>query len=153
MQYRKTTTAAVGSRGSGLRSRPSGDGLRPPSYHKPARATAKVRIFCENGRVAGVFDKGSGTFTKRLRPEHLLKHPPGIANDVSVLRQLAALNCETMRVVLVETGEVLKAQFSAFAEHGEYLNRNHGPQVVLRRSYWRNAAEDAAQPALFSEGF
>jgi|YNPMSStandDraft_2_1061718.scaffolds.fasta_scaffold07058_2 hypothetical protein len=127
--------------------RPSGPAS---SYHLPAalsiRASDGLRTF-----YAGVFDPDSRTFFKRLKPNHILRFPPAIALQTSVVEELQRLGCERIEVQMPD-GDVLSVPFALFTRRARTLNRGFGAQLALPIALWHNRRMEAAQLSLFAGG-
>lgn len=112
----------------------------------PQSADESTVLWTTSGKVAGCFNPATRTFVKHCRHEHVLRRPPAIAYDVSVVAELNRLGCQSLRVVL-EDGTVLTAPFTALLDCGFELDRGHGRQLALQLRYWaRQNPEQSTLP-------
>lgn len=113
-----------------------------PFYPQTAAKSTILRT--NSGKIAGIFNPRTGTFAKRCRHEHVLRQPPAIAYDKTVVAELKRLGCQTLRVTL-EDGAVLTTSLRTLIEHGFELDRGHGRQIALPLQRWtrRNPAQFA----------
>ena len=98
--------------------------------------------------VAG-FLREDGVFCKRVAEKHILRKPPAIAIQASVVQQLESIGCRELHSLL-EDGTVLVVSLSEFGRKAFPLNRGFGPQLALELRYWRKP--DERQLGLFCEG-
>lgn len=114
----------------------------------PQNAGKSIRLRTANGKIAGTFNPRTGTFAKTCRHEHVLRKPPAIAYDKTVVVELKRLGCTTLRV-LMDDGGVLTASFQTLLECGFELDRGHGRQIALPLQRWTR--QNPAQFALAFE--
>ena len=124
--------------------------VRDEVYHPRAplsiRATDGLRTF-----TAGVYDPDSRTFSKRLKPGHVLRRPPAIALQVSVVEELQRLGCERIEALMPD-GDVLSVPFALFTLKAQALDRGFGAQLALPLVFWKSRRREAAQLSLFAGG-
>jgi hypothetical protein len=71
--------------------------------------------------------------------KHMLIYPPGWATDTDHLELLEKFAGVLPAIVELRTttGQVWRTTLDHFKEHGVYINRGHGPQLVLPEKWWR----------------
>jgi hypothetical protein len=106
------------------------------AYYPVVSRKSSAPIYTVGGKVAGVYDTEACVFRKRCRNEHLLRRPPAVCVDESVLEELVRLGCRVIEVELVEQNRRLRASIDAFYTHGFRFNRGYGEQVGLPLRYW-----------------
>jgi len=90
---------------------------------------------------AGDYDKAAGVLVKRLEWNHILRRPPAIAVQASVLDELERLGAKGV-VTIMPNGRRLFASLSEFRLHGIVICRGYGEQIALPLKYWREAEEE-----------
>jgi hypothetical protein len=88
--------------------------------------------------MAGDYDAAAGVLVKRLEWRHILRRPPAIAVQASVLEELERLGAKGV-VTIMPNGRRLFAPLSEFRLHGIVICRGYGEQVALPLKYWREA--------------
>jgi hypothetical protein len=103
------------------------------------------KIFC-SGKVIGTFD---GTvFTKKVsRSKHLFRNLDAWGNDEGILLDLLTHGCQSVRLVVRETGQILEASLQTIFSRGVKKDLGWGPQLFLPEKFW--SITDAAQGRLF----
>lgn len=84
--------------------------------------------------------------------KHILRTPPAIAFDKSVLEQAERLGVEYHVVKDRESGRVRCAEHSKFMKHGFPVARWSTPQFALPLGFWHEGAEPP-QTSLFDDGW
>lgn len=74
-----------------------------------------------------------GVFWRRVRTEHVLRHPPAIALHVELLDALAGAGVEAVAYQL-DDGAILTAPLAVYALRGFDVNRGFGAQRAVRLS-------------------
>jgi len=111
--------------------------------HQPR--TARRPFYLRDGRLAGWL-VGLRFIKVTVKPEHVLRHPPGIAVDEGVLTELANVGCEEV-VAPMADGRRLSAPLRAFREHGFAVDRGFGRQIALPLAAWTDLQQAKLQPA------
>ena len=74
---------------------------------------------------------------KGIRPEHILRKPPGaIAFAETVLQEAARLGVKSIKVTDTATGTVYRCTFADFDRYRVIVNRGFGRQWALERGRW-----------------
>jgi hypothetical protein len=94
--------------------------------------------------AAGDYDADIGVLVKRLEWRHILRRPPAIAVQASVLSELEHLGAKGV-LAIMPNGRRLFAPLSEFRLHGIVICRGYGEQVALPLKYWREAEEEKSR--------
>jgi hypothetical protein len=94
--------------------------------------------------MAGDYDAAAGVLVKRLEWRHILRRPPAIAVQASVLEELEGLGAKGV-VAIMPNGRRLFAPLSEFRLHGIVICRGYGEQVALPLKYWYEAEEERSR--------
>jgi hypothetical protein len=92
--------------------------------------------------AAGDYDEAAGVLVKRLEWRHILRRPPAIAVQASVLSELEHLGAKGV-LVIMPNGKRLFAPLSEFRLHGIVIDRGYGRQVALPLKRWREQPAEA----------
>ena len=95
------------------------------------------RWFC-----AGNYDPESRVLVKQLAWQHLLRRPPAIAVQASVLEELECLSARGVLTIL-PNGRRLFATLEDFRGHGIVIDRGFGEQVALPLKRWKEQPAEA----------
>ncbi|MEN6371755.1 MAG: hypothetical protein ABFD64_07045 [Armatimonadota bacterium] len=117
-------------------------------YRKPTDKSTGIVIYADDGRrkvKVGIL-MPDRVLVKTVKHEHILRNPPSIALQTSVLYQLNGLNCHTIRAELPDN-VVLTAPLERFFKRGKPIDRGYGRQTALLMADWDNA--DTTQRSLF----
>jgi hypothetical protein len=85
---------------------------------------------------------------KRIKPSHVLRTPPAIAIQQSVVDELKSRGCRRIRVEIIG-GNTLTVDFPPFLRKSFQFDRGFGPQRALALDCWDHA--DSVQSSLFEE--
>lgn len=86
-----------------------------------------------NSKTIGVIH--NDTFRKDINEQkHLLRNPPAIAYDASVIRGLKSMG--VTRLLVVGQGRFFESTVEMLDTHGIRINRGHGEQIALPLSRW-----------------
>jgi hypothetical protein len=105
----------------------------------------KLEVVQYDGRrwfCAGNYDPESRVLVKQLAWQHLLRRPPAIAVQASVLNELESLNALGV-VTIMPNGRRLFATLEDFRRYGIAINRGFGEQVALPLKRWREQPAEA----------
>lgn len=95
----------------------------------------KENIWLEGIVVGWVED---GVFYKRLQPEHFLRIPPAISNNVSVLKD--AMDAKAIYVCIIDEARNREwwATIDLIWKKGspEFERKGYGRQIYLKLQYW-----------------
>lgn len=69
--------------------------------------------------------------------KHILRRPPAIAFDVSVLNDARKLGAKNVIVLDRETGDVYRTEMDDIFFRGIKLNRGFGEQLALTLNQWK----------------
>lgn len=112
-----------------------GSAARSSGFDSTPGALA-CQLMTNGGRSAGRVI--AGTLRKSISASrHLLKKPPAIAFDVSVLEDAARLGAVRVEVRDTESGTVYRAELADFWQYALRLNRGFGKQLALPLNRWR----------------
>jgi len=92
--------------------------------------------------AAGDYDAAAGVLVKRLEWNHILRRPPAIAVQASVLEELEGLGAKGV-VTIMPNGRQLFATLEDFRRYGIAINRGFGEQVALPLKRWREQPAEA----------
>ena len=93
---------------------------------------------------AGDYDAAAGVLVKRLERRHILRRPPAIAVQASVLNELEDLGAKGV-LAIMPNGSRLFAPLSEFRLHGIVICRGYGEQIALPLKYWREVGEEKSR--------
>lgn len=99
-----------------------------------ANSTPSQKIYNARGQVCG--QVLNGVFCWTGTEKHVLRHPPALALETGVIRQLEALQVHTLQFTRRDTGEVFRTAFAHFTERAFQLNRGFGEQLALPLAGW-----------------
>jgi len=91
---------------------------------------------------AGDYDEAAGVLVKRLEWKHILRRPPAIAVQISVLEELEGLGAKGV-LAIMPNGRRLFAPLSEFRLRGIVIDRGYGRQVALPLKRWREQPAEA----------
>jgi len=91
---------------------------------------------------AGDYDAAAGVLVKRLEWNHILRRPPAIAVQASVLNELEGLGAKGV-MAIISNSRRLFAPLSEFRLHGIVIDRGYGRQVALPLKRWREQPAEA----------
>ncbi|MFM8323092.1 MAG: hypothetical protein ACKOC5_19450, partial [Chloroflexota bacterium] len=94
-------------------------------------STTHIDLRTAANRIAGKYNPANRTFTKTFLDNHVLQKPRALALDVDILKQLAALGCETLVFRHRLTGETRVASLAHFLEKSFEFDRGFGRQRAL----------------------
>lgn len=100
---------------------------------KPSPRKKSIPVFVDGRRVGRV---SGDTFYKNLKPRHFLNNPPGIAFDVTSLKDAENKGASKIQVKAVESGTLYRTSMQLVWEKGIRFNRGYGDQIALPLSYW-----------------
>ena len=92
--------------------------------------------------AAGDYDAAAGVLVKRLEWRHILRRPPAIAIQTSVLDELEGLGAKGV-LAIMPNGRRLFATLEDFQLFGIPIDRGYGRQVVLPLKRWREQPAEA----------
>ena len=95
------------------------------------------RWFC-----AGNYDPESRVLVKQLAWQHLLRRPPAIAVQASVIEELECLGAKGV-VTIMPNGRRLFATLEDFRRYGIVIDRGFGEQVALPLKRWKEQPAEA----------
>ena len=88
------------------------------------------------GRVQG------NVFYKTIRNNHMLKNPPAIASNITVLQDAIEAGAELAIIKNTESKTTYKASMDTILSKGVKMNRGHGEQLFLILKYWDTKGKD-----------
>lgn len=97
---------------------------------------------------AGKWCNAEGLFLKRVEPKHILRQPPAIAIQGSVILKLKGMECKRIRVE-VSDGRIYEVTFADFLKHGFVFDRGFGKQMGLSLDKWSDPNKPELQNSLF----
>jgi hypothetical protein len=121
-------------------------------YRKNTNSKGKKQgqtpIYC-GSRVVGYVK--AGVFYKSVSgSKHFKTIPPGIAFDISTLKDAEKVGAVRVEVYDRETQTTYKASIARIWERGKKFNQNYGEQIELRFVDWVKHTKGApVQPSLF----
>ena len=126
---------------------PQGGGTRTraSNAHSPGDSTPTGRrtqgggrpVFTDHGKFAGTVFRDGSFFKAIPGSRHMLRVPPSIAYDVTVLQRAEALGGTRLVVVDRETGVRYEAPMPLTWSRGFRVNRGYGEQRALVLHHWR----------------
>ena len=98
--------------------------------------THKIQpIYSDNGKIVGTIE--NGVLKKNIyKSRHILRYPPAICWDESIIQQAEALGVIETVINDKEEGKTYSAPLSSFRIKGFSVNRKAGPQIGLLISHW-----------------
>lgn len=125
----------------------NGARLQNASQGSTARRSLSMLTATDGRRtfVAGLYDPSTGTLHKRLKQEHILRHPPAIALQGCVVEELERRGCRQIEARLPD-GDVLTVSFALFLSAARLLDRGFGRQLALPLDCWTRIVRSGADP-------
>jgi len=106
----------------------------------PAPPSTCPRPLYASGRVVASLDS-DGTLRRVVRSNHILRSPPAIAFDASVIATAESLGCR--HIVCDVSGDSYAVTMRAFRHAAVPLNRGHGEQLAMPLHAWTVTSADA----------
>lgn len=94
----------------------------------------------------GTISEKQRIFTKKCKPSHILRFPPAIAIQASVVDELKQMDCKGIKVIVTD-GRMYQVPFESFLKNAHSLDRGFGRQLFLELDKWRSS--DKKQLDLF----
>lgn len=125
-------------------------GSATKSPHKGVQSHYTTLLSYDGRRqfFAGKWCNAEGLFLKRVEPKHILRQPPAIAIQGSVILKLKGMECRRIRVE-VSDGRIYEVSFADFIKHGFVFDRGFGKQVALPLDKWSDPNKPELQNSLF----
>lgn len=133
---------------------PDNRGARKYAHTPNSTPTRTYHAPNSPNRIAGV--RYGNTIRSERTSNGVLRTPPAIAFDYSVLTQASDDGCDTAEVFITDTRTLYTVPIADFWQRGKIQTR-FGEQVVLSLKYWTvngqpPEAEQEAQPAVAQLG-
>lgn len=103
-----------------------------------------------DGKVIGIIN--NFIFTKHISgKKHFVRIPPGIANDVDVLKSIEKRGVILVEIIDDDTQKRYYATLKTIWEKGQPINRGFGNQWLLLFRNWSNIMENAHDPEVLAK--
>lgn len=105
-----------------------------------------IDIHREDGKVVGQV-QGDTFFKSVIEKKHMLRKPPGWANDETALRQAQQAGAFFIEIHATDTDRVYRTAINKIWQFGKFFNRGYGNQLVLYIKHWE--IKDPRQREMF----
>ncbi len=140
--------SAPGGNRERVNGKPSSRKKVPTNSNNSTKKKEIQPVLNHKGWVIG-YIFGNKFFKHVLGSKHMLRKPPGWANDISIIETLKENKVQNIEIHDDETGIVYSSTLENLLEHGFKFDRGFGGQICLPLKYWKICEKETpTQPNL-----